>query len=379
MSPTDRQERIPWWRQDLLRQARFAVMGAGALGNEVVKNLALLGVGEIHIFDFDQIETSNLSRAPLFHASDAEAHRPKAEVLAARAREIHVHPQARVVAHHLDIVWDLGGGFLREMDCVLGCVDNLEARLAVARQCYQFSRPLIDGGIQAMDGRVQLHLTGQGACFDCTIADGERRQLEARYSCEKVMRAYQASGRIPAVQVTSALISAIMCQEAVRWLHGKAVPFGSALTWLGDVLEFDRLAMIRRPDCLTCSAPPAAPARELPLGADGRASDLVAALPPGWAALLPSPFLLGFECGRGHTRLLGKPSHRCLDSELVCALHDDAAVTLRRLDRLDDAMPPEVAHRRLRELGFPPQAAFFGVGGDQSALFLLRAEDPIIS
>jgi tRNA A37 threonylcarbamoyladenosine dehydratase len=59
---TDRQGRIAWWNQDVIRGAHIAVMGAGALGNEVIKNLALQGVGRISIFDFDQVEESNLSR-----------------------------------------------------------------------------------------------------------------------------------------------------------------------------------------------------------------------------------------------------------------------------------------------------------------------------
>ena len=53
---------IDWFDQDRLRAARIAVIGAGAVGNEVVKNLALLGVGAIEIFDFDRIERHNLTR-----------------------------------------------------------------------------------------------------------------------------------------------------------------------------------------------------------------------------------------------------------------------------------------------------------------------------
>ena len=55
--PSDRYARhalIDWFSQDTLRAARIAVIGAGAVGNEVVKNLALLGVGHIDVFDFDE-------------------------------------------------------------------------------------------------------------------------------------------------------------------------------------------------------------------------------------------------------------------------------------------------------------------------------------
>src|SRR5690348_7153428 len=63
-------EAIEWWDQSLLQKARVLVVGAGALGNEVIKNLALLGIGNVVIADMDKIELSNLSRSILFRESD---------------------------------------------------------------------------------------------------------------------------------------------------------------------------------------------------------------------------------------------------------------------------------------------------------------------
>src|SRR5689334_21620646 len=95
---------IPWWRQEKLAAAKVLVVGAGALGNEVVKNLALVGVGTTYVIDRDAIETSNLSRSVLFRTSDGG--RPKARVVAERAREI--NPE--VAFHWLrgDVINDLG-------------------------------------------------------------------------------------------------------------------------------------------------------------------------------------------------------------------------------------------------------------------------------
>src|SRR5262249_20150938 len=74
----ERLEQISWWRQDLLARARVLVAGAGALGNEILKDLALLGVGGVVLVDSDRVELSNLSRSLLFRAADVG--RPKAEV-----------------------------------------------------------------------------------------------------------------------------------------------------------------------------------------------------------------------------------------------------------------------------------------------------------
>src|SRR5262249_5938514 len=77
---------ISWWRQERLREARVLVVGAGALGNEVLKNLALVGLGTIEVIDLDVVEPSNLSRSVLFRGEDGG--RPKAEVGSIRAGEL---------------------------------------------------------------------------------------------------------------------------------------------------------------------------------------------------------------------------------------------------------------------------------------------------
>lgn len=77
---------IPWWDQEKIQNAKIMVVGAGALGNELVKNLTLLGIGNILILDMDSIENSNLTRSVLFRRNDVG--RYKAEVAAERAREI---------------------------------------------------------------------------------------------------------------------------------------------------------------------------------------------------------------------------------------------------------------------------------------------------
>ena len=118
---------IPWWDQEKIQKATVMVVGAGALGNELVKNLTLLGIGKIIIIDMDSIENSNLTRSVLFRRSDVG--RFKAEVAAERAREI--NPDVTAIGLMANIIDDVGLGVFRRMDVVLGGLDNREARLSI--------------------------------------------------------------------------------------------------------------------------------------------------------------------------------------------------------------------------------------------------------
>jgi hypothetical protein len=122
---------IQWWDQEKLKKANVLVVGAGALGNEVVKNLALLGIGRVWIVDFDLIETSNLTRSVLFRSQDVG--QPKAKILATRAAEI--NPDSTFEPLLCDARYDLGLGFLRGMNLIFGCLDNREARYYMNRYC----------------------------------------------------------------------------------------------------------------------------------------------------------------------------------------------------------------------------------------------------
>jgi adenylyltransferase/sulfurtransferase len=106
------------WQPDILQSATVFVAGAGALGNEVIKNLALLGVGSIIIADFDTIDETDLGGY-------------KAEVAAQRAKEL--NPDISVTWFHGDMSLELGSGLFRRVDVALGCLDNRAARLAINR------------------------------------------------------------------------------------------------------------------------------------------------------------------------------------------------------------------------------------------------------
>ena len=67
-------------RDFFLFNAKILIIGAGGLGCEVIKNLAVMGIKHIDIIDLDRIDVTNLNRQFLFRKEDVG--RWKAEVCA---------------------------------------------------------------------------------------------------------------------------------------------------------------------------------------------------------------------------------------------------------------------------------------------------------
>ncbi|HKM09725.1 MAG TPA: ThiF family adenylyltransferase [Candidatus Methanomethylophilaceae archaeon] len=137
----DRMRRIPWMDMNRILDSRCLVVGAGALGNEVVKCMVLAGFSNVTVVDMDQVANSNLSRCVLFREGDDGSY--KSEVVAERAMEL--SPRADVKAS-TSMIQDLD---IWDYDVVFGCLDNISARLHTNSHSVYHRIPYVDG---AMDG-----------------------------------------------------------------------------------------------------------------------------------------------------------------------------------------------------------------------------------
>lgn len=236
---------IRWWEQERLSNAKVLVIGAGALGNELLKNLALLGVGEVVIADMDQIELSNLSRSVLYRAEDCG--RFKAEVAAERAREL--YPEMMVHPLCLNVIYGLGLGVYRWADVILGGLDNREARVAMNRATARAGKVWIDGAIERLDGVVRVFCPAEGPCYECTMNATDWKMLEARRSCALLTRDEMQQGKVPTTPTTASIIAAIQCQEAVKLLHGMETLAGGGYLFEGLYHQSHMVTYTRKPDC----------------------------------------------------------------------------------------------------------------------------------
>ena len=234
---------IDWWDQERIKHARVMVVGAGALGNEVLKNLALLGIGNLFIVDFDIVEAANLTRSMLFRLEDGGL--PKAPVAAQRIRLL--NPDVRVGSFQGNVIDELGAGIYRYIDVVISCLDNRAARLAVNRACWQLQKPWIDGALGVLSGLMRSFVPPNGACYECSMTELDYQLLNLRYSCPPGFTL--VTGREPTIPTTVSLIAALQVQEALKLLHGMEVAAGHVTYYSGETIRFTHLSYPIREDC----------------------------------------------------------------------------------------------------------------------------------
>ena len=238
---------IGWWDQEKLRSAHVLVIGAGALGNEILKNLALLGFANIVVVDLDSIEASNLSRSILYRASDVG--RRKADVAAEAVTNI--FPGARVHPITANVVHGLGLGLFAWADIVLAGLDNREARLWINRACWMMNKPWIDGAIEGINGVARLFMPGKPPCYECTLGETDWAILNKRMSCNLLALENDTEGKVATTPTISSIIGGLQVQEAVKLLHGLPVLAGKGFIFEGLNHTSYRVEYTENADCMS--------------------------------------------------------------------------------------------------------------------------------
>lgn len=242
---------IDWFDQEHIKLTHALVIGAGAVGNEVIKNLALLGVGKITIVDFDRIEIHNLTRSTLFTEQDVG--RFKAEVAAEAAKRLDPNCDVRWIVGD---IWEaIDFETLRSSSVVFSCVDGFIARIRINQLCGLLGVDLINAGIDSRFVSAEIFTfmrNPDSSCYECSLPPSVYQRISERFSCGWLKKAAFEEKKVPTTAITASFAGAMATSLFLNSFREDAES-GARRVFL-DTVTFNTssISLPRNPTCACC-------------------------------------------------------------------------------------------------------------------------------
>lgn len=225
--------------QEALKQASVLVIGAGGLGCAASQYLAVAGVGQLTLVDFDKVELSNLQRQVLH--TDARIGQLKVASAAEALRAL--TPWLKVETHAVVADEALLDALLPRHQLVLDCTDNLAIRNLLNLYARKHGVPLVSGAAIRLEGQL-CSFTWQESepCYAC---------LSALFG-EQSLTCVEAGVLAPVV----GLVGSLQALEAIKLLAGMGRSYSGRLLMIDGLTgTFREMKLPKRPDCPVCSHP----------------------------------------------------------------------------------------------------------------------------
>jgi adenylyltransferase/sulfurtransferase len=202
-----------------LQNSNILVVGAGAIGNEVIKNLAMLGVKKVRLVDFDKVSKSNVNRCLFFREED---HNTVFKVDAVKQRVAEMS-NMKIIPYNCRIeeapeeVWE-------NLDLVIVGVDNDYARMLINAKVLTLAMeekylPVINGAMALTFIECEVLIPGSTACLCCLWTSDYKEQLiktQVIKSCDEFF--IEVLPKFPAISTFTSVVGGIMVSEATKLL-----------------------------------------------------------------------------------------------------------------------------------------------------------------
>lgn len=354
-------ETLAGYDRGRMSSAVVTVVGLGAGGCNVVQTLALAGVREIRLIDFDTVEPSNLTRSPLFDrrrlAGKRTRYKAREAALGALACSYAADPIVRFAIARFE---EVGLGALVGSDVVIAAVDSLRIRALVADATRLLGIPMVELGFSGSRGQISVfpNTGGDEPCWRCLHPE----VVDGIASCTLYAQGVVESGAIPATQPLAAVQGALAAEHGIQAVHGR-FPLGGRAFFLDLHTGQSRvLHLTTDPDCpgvhrRLVGVRPLAVRSEEPVRAVLEAVREFTTEP---VMHLPAPYVVEMPCAAcGSPIEIGKPvwavtqPPRCAKCPDLPRLGDSGIVVASTV-----AGDDPLAQRRCRALGLPPAAIF---------------------
>ncbi len=212
---------IPDYPAEKIVNSLVVVGGVGALGNELVKNLCLLGFRYVFLADLDSVEPSNLTRSVLFRPEDCGS--PKVDAAAKNGKLI--NGDTTFYTHNGDIA-NIGLGVFRRADLIFSGFDDLYPRFYINSVATQLGKTWIDAylGLKPYGGGVTV-FNGADPDAPCYVCHAGVRTFKETYNfiqdregCQVKERERSKQGFLPTTPTTCSVVSGMQVQAGLHYL-----------------------------------------------------------------------------------------------------------------------------------------------------------------
>ncbi|MFW9928542.1 MAG: ThiF family adenylyltransferase [Candidatus Thorarchaeota archaeon] len=232
-----------------LQEARILVVGAGAIGNEVIKNLVMLGVKNIILVDHDVVNKSNSNRCVFFREVDHNKIK-KVDAVKLRSKEltdtINFQTFATKIQEAPESVWDV--------DLIIIGVDNDYARYFVNAWLTSTGKllPVINGAMGKNFIECEVVKPGETACLTCLWQEKFYKTIinnEVLKSCDEYF--FEILPKFPAISTFTSIVAGIMVTEATKILANQLSAEEGYLIRLNlENYEYSKGSIMRNPSCV---------------------------------------------------------------------------------------------------------------------------------
>lgn len=205
--------------QNLIANAKVAIIGAGGLGAPCALYLAAAGVGQITIIDDDKIELSNLQRQILYKTKDIG----KSKVQTAKKALQELDEEIEIIAIEARLNEENAKEILKDSDVIIDGCDNFKTRHIVNKAAFELQKVLISGAIGRFEGQIMAFdfREKKGPCYQCFVPPIENQG--------------DTCSELGVVGALCGIIGSTLSLEAIKYISGN----GCSL--FGKVLIYDAL------------------------------------------------------------------------------------------------------------------------------------------
>jgi adenylyltransferase/sulfurtransferase len=230
----NRQMLMDGWGEETQRKLKGStvfIAGAGGLGSPVSIYLAVVGVGNMRICDFDSPDWTNLNRQVLHNHNRLGTNK----AVSARETIAELNPDVSVTTITDKIVADNVDDIVGEADIIVDCMDNFPTRYLLNESAIRKGIPLVFGSIYAMDGRMSFINPPETPCLQCIFAEAPPAET------------------FPVVGATPGVMGSLQTMEVIKYLTGIGRNLkGKLMVWDGASAEFKNYKAYRDPACPVC-------------------------------------------------------------------------------------------------------------------------------